>query len=71
VRVDLTTARAAWLSRSFFPAAPPGWDMAPAIAALRRRLTEWAAASPQALAEPRNALALMARRMAPSAQPMR
>jgi len=34
-------------------------------------LTEWAAASLQALAEPRNALALKARRMARSAQPMR
>jgi len=45
--------------------------MALAIAALRRRLTEWAAASPQALAEPRNTLALKAQRMAPSAQPMR
>src|SRR5262245_35871771 len=42
----LDEGAAAWLSRSFFRAAPPGWDMAPAIAALRRRLTEWAAASP-------------------------
>src|SRR5262245_104868 len=52
------------LSRCAVRMGYPGWNMAPAIAALRRRLTEWAAASPRALA-------LKARRMARSAQPMR
>src|SRR5262245_4950495 len=57
-------ATGAWLARSFFRDAPPGWDFAAAIAVLRRRLGEWAAASPQAREEARNALAREARRMA-------
>jgi hypothetical protein len=53
LRLDRVGVRAlfvtgAWLARSFFRGAPPGWDFGPAVAAIRRRLTEWAAASPQA-----------------------
>lgn len=57
-------ATGAWLARSFFRDAPPRWDFAPAIAALRRRLTEWATASPQAIERARHDLAQQARRMA-------
>jgi hypothetical protein len=38
----------AWLARSFFRGAPPDGTLARAVAAIRRRLTERAATSPQA-----------------------
>jgi hypothetical protein len=54
-------ATGAWLARSFFRSPRP--DLAPAIGALRRRLTEWASASPQELERARNQLAAAARRL--------
>ena len=39
-------ATGAWLSRSFLRDVPTDWDFGRAVAALRRRLTEWAHASP-------------------------
>ncbi len=56
-------ATGAWVSRSFFQGTPPGWELVPAIAALRRRLDEWAQASPQALERARGDLAEQARGM--------
>lgn len=56
-------ATGAWVSRSFFQEAPLGWELAPAIAALRCRLDEWAQATPQALESARGDLAEQARRM--------
>jgi citrate lyase beta subunit len=48
-------ARGAWLSRAFVGASSE--DLAASVAALRRRLTHWALASPQAREEARAALA--------------
>ena len=48
-------ARGAWLSRAF--GASRDGDLAAAVAALRRRLTHWALASPQELENARAALA--------------
>jgi citrate lyase beta subunit len=56
-------ATGAWLARSFFRAVPPDWKLGQAIATMRRRLDEWAHASPQALERARNDLADQARRM--------
>jgi hypothetical protein len=49
-------ARSAWVSRSFLKARGAGEDFAAAIAAIRSRLTEWAAASPGELENARRAL---------------
>jgi HpcH/HpaI aldolase/citrate lyase family len=54
-------ATGAWLARSFFRLPRP--DLASAIGALRRRLTEWASASPQELEHARKELATAARRL--------
>ena len=54
-------ARGAWLSRTFVGSSHDG-DLAAAVAALRRRLTHWALASPQDL---ENARAALARAVAP------
>jgi hypothetical protein len=56
-------ATGAWLGRSFFRDVPPEWGLGPAIATMRRRLDEWAHASPQALERARSDLADQARRM--------
>jgi hypothetical protein len=57
-RLDATGA---WLSRSFFNGTPPGWDFGEAVVAMRRRLTEWAAAPPIDLKRARDDLAREAR----------
>jgi hypothetical protein len=57
-RLDATGA---WLSRSFFNGTPPGWDFGEAVVAMRRRLTEWAAAPPIDLKRARDDLARDAR----------
>lgn len=57
-------ATGAWISRSFFRDMPPGWDLRTAIASVRRRLTEWASASPEALERARRQLAERAREIA-------
>ena len=54
-------ATGAWVARSFFRGMPPDRDFAGAIASLRRRLTEWAAATPEALEQARRELAERAR----------
>jgi hypothetical protein len=56
-------ATGAWLGRSFFRDVPPEWKLGQAIATMRRRLDEWAHASPQALERARSDLADQARRM--------
>jgi hypothetical protein len=56
-------ATGAWLGRSFFRDVPPEWKLGSAIATMRRRLEEWAQASPQALERARSDLADQARRM--------
>ncbi len=42
-------ATGAWIARVFTEAVPSGWDFTDAILALRNRLSEWAAASPEDL----------------------
>lgn len=57
-------ATGAWISRSFLRGVPPAWDLAAAIAAVRRRLTEWAAAPQAELERAREQLAARAREIA-------
>lgn len=57
-------ATGAWVSRSFVNGLADGADVAPSIAALRRRLTEWSAASPQALEDARRDLMVRGRALA-------
>jgi hypothetical protein len=57
-------ATGAWISRSFFKGVPADWDFAAAIGAVRRRLTEWAQASPEVLERARSDLAAGARAIA-------
>jgi hypothetical protein len=54
-------ATGAWVSRSFFRGVPPDWELPKAIAAVRQRLTEWAATSPECLERARADLAEQAR----------
>ncbi|SUU91513.1 HpcH/HpaI aldolase/citrate lyase family protein [Aminobacter aminovorans] len=54
-------ATGAWISRSFFECVPADWDFGDAVASIRRRLTEWADASPEALEQARDELSLHAR----------
>lgn len=51
------SATGAWISRSFFEQVPPGWDFGKAVSSVRRRLSEWASASPEALDRARDELA--------------
>jgi hypothetical protein len=60
-------ATGAWISRSFVRNMPPGWDMAGAVVAVRRRLDEWARAAPEALERARDELAARARQLRSSA----
>ena len=53
-RLDATGA---WVARSFFKGAPPGFPLATAISDLRRRLDRWAGRTPQALEAARTELA--------------
>jgi citrate lyase beta subunit len=55
-------ATGAWLARSFFRGVPPGWELGPAVRAVRRRLSHWARASPAALERAREDLAQQVRR---------
>jgi len=64
-------ATGAWISRSFFRGMPADWDFSGALAALRRRLTEWSDASPEALERARCELAGRARSVAPSMKSLR
>jgi hypothetical protein len=50
-------ATGAWIARSFTNAASPQGDLTAAVLALRHRLTQWAAASPQDLETARTSLA--------------
>ena len=54
-------ATGAWLSRSLLRGLPPEIDLADAVASIRRRLTEWAAASVVELTRARDELAARAR----------
>ena len=54
-------ATGAWISRSFFENVPAEWDFGIAVASVRRRLTEWASASPEAWTRARDELAEHAR----------
>jgi hypothetical protein len=60
-------ATGAWLSRSFFRDMPSGWDFERAIGAVRRRLSDWAAAPPETLERARIDLAQQARWFSPPA----
>ena len=57
-------ATGAWLARSFFRGAAPGWEFGRAVRAVRQRLSHWATASPAELERTREELAQRARRMA-------
>jgi len=61
-------ATGAWLSRSFVRNAPEA-DFASAVRQIRKRLDEWASASPEALERARAELAARARELAASAPP--
>lgn len=50
-------ATGAWIARSFLTAMRPGEGLGDAVAAARRRLTEWSLAGPEALEEARDELA--------------
>jgi HpcH/HpaI aldolase/citrate lyase family len=50
-------ATGAWVARSFTNSVPAGWDFTGAILALRDRLSEWAASSPEDLENARAELA--------------
>jgi hypothetical protein len=56
-------ATGAWLARSFFRDAPAGWQFAPAVKAVRRRLSHWAGASPEELERAREDLTRQAGRI--------
>lgn len=56
-------ATGAWLARSFFRGAPPGWEFGPAVRAVRQRLSHWAKASPAELECAREDLAQQARQI--------
>jgi hypothetical protein len=62
-------ATGAWIARSFFQNLPPNQDFAAAVASLRRRLDEWAAAPSEALERARRELAVRAGEMAAAAPP--
>jgi hypothetical protein len=62
-------ATGAWISRSFFRDVPPDWEIGAAITSVRRRLTEWASASPESLERARVQLAERARDIALSGPP--
>jgi citrate lyase beta subunit len=55
-------ATGAWISRSFFEQVPSDWDFGAAVSSVRRRLSEWASASPEAWTRARDELAEHARR---------
>ena len=57
-------ATGAWITRSFFQGVPSDWDLGEAISSVRRRLTEWASASPESLERAREKLAERAREIA-------
>lgn len=57
-------ATGAWISRSFFRDTPKDWDFASALSTVRRRLDQWASASPAALEDAREKLAASARAVA-------
>lgn len=57
-------ATGAWIARSFFHGASAQRDFGQAIEAIRRRLTEWASASPHDIERARSELARQARSMA-------
>ena len=57
-------ATGAWISRSFVRGLPDGADFAAAVASIRQRLTEWAAASAPDLERAREELAARARTLA-------
>ena len=59
-------ATGAWIARSFSRTMPENWNLREAIAELRRRLTEWSAAGPEALEEARKELARCAASWRPS-----
>jgi citrate lyase beta subunit len=57
-------ASGAWIARSFFRDVPAGWQLAPAVKAVRRRLSYWAGAPSAELERAREDLARQAGRIA-------
>ncbi|MEO8346910.1 MAG: aldolase/citrate lyase family protein [Betaproteobacteria bacterium] len=62
-------ATGAWISRSFFRDAPPGWALTEAVGELRARLSHWSAVPRVRLEEARDLLLESAARLAGASQP--